>query len=125
METYDPLNGPDQREWNALDEDEHIMLVEQFHEDSNIQLPNLHLLSLIHVIVENQVAMGDQYIALKALERLMSEGLDRHDAIHAIGSVLTEYFHTTLQEKGGSSYSEEYDSSLNALTAEKWRQLEE
>jgi hypothetical protein len=41
-----------------------------------------------HVIVEKQVAMGDPPAAREALARLMGEGLDRHDALHAVGSVV-------------------------------------
>jgi len=41
-----------------------------------------------HVIVENQIAAGDSTVEPVTLARLMREGLDRHDAIHAIGSVL-------------------------------------
>jgi hypothetical protein len=40
------------------------------------------------VIVENQVALGDTFAARAVLLRLMAEGLDRHEAIYAIGSVL-------------------------------------
>jgi hypothetical protein len=45
-----------------------------------------------HVIVENQLAMGDATVVPATLARLMQEGLDRHDAIHAIGSVLVGIF---------------------------------
>jgi hypothetical protein len=45
---------------------------------------------MTHVIVENQVALGEAYPVQSVLLRLMEEGLDRHDAIHAIGSVLAE-----------------------------------
>lgn len=43
---------------------------------------------LIHVVVENQIALGDEIPVRRAVQRLMSEGLDRHDSIHAVGSVL-------------------------------------
>jgi hypothetical protein len=50
------------------------------------QSPKLH--GTMHAIVENQVALGDATVVPATLTRLMREGLDRHDAIHAIGSVL-------------------------------------
>jgi hypothetical protein len=49
---------------------------------------NKRLHATAHVIVENQAAMGDATVVPATLDRLMREGLDRHDAIHAIGSVL-------------------------------------
>jgi hypothetical protein len=43
-----------------------------------------------HVVVENQAAMGDATAVPATLARLMREGLERHDAVHAIGSVLMQ-----------------------------------
>jgi hypothetical protein len=45
--------------------------------------------AVMHVIIENQVALGDEVPAQRTLRRLMAEGLDRHQGIHAISSVLT------------------------------------
>jgi len=52
-----------------------------------------------HVIVENQVAAGDSTVVPVTLARLMREGLDRHDAIHAIGSVLMGIVFDVITEK--------------------------
>jgi len=43
-----------------------------------------------HGIVENQAAMGHATVVPTTLDRLMRDGLDRHDAVHAIGSVLLQ-----------------------------------
>lgn len=59
---------------------------------------NLH--ALAHVIVENQLA-EDLPEARRALERLLGEGLDRHDAIHAIASVLMGHFWNLLKKPQG------------------------
>jgi hypothetical protein len=42
---------------------------------------------MAHVVVENQVALGEATSVPEALDRLINEGLDRHDAVHAVGSV--------------------------------------
>ncbi|MGY4511289.1 hypothetical protein [Bradyrhizobium sp. USDA 3650] len=43
--------------------------------------------AVIHAVVESQIA--DRELPVRAAaQRLMSEGLDRHEAIHAIRSVL-------------------------------------
>jgi hypothetical protein len=39
-------------------------------------------------IAEDQIALGDEIPARRTLVRLMEEGLDRHEAIHAIDSAL-------------------------------------
>jgi len=52
----------------------------------------------------------------------MGEGLDRHDAVHAIGAVLVGYMHDPI---GGGELetdpNEAYYEELKALTAESWR----
>jgi hypothetical protein len=44
--------------------------------------------------------MGDATAAPATLDRLMREGLDRHDAVHAIGSVLIGIVFDTLKNPG-------------------------
>jgi hypothetical protein len=77
---------------------------------------------LTHVIVENQVALGDAYPVKSVLLRLMEEGLSRHDAIHGIGLVLAERLFAGLREEGQpADLNAEYLEKLNRLTAESWR----
>jgi len=119
---YDPKSPPDPGEWLRLDEAERIELVLRHHRHARVQLPNAHLHATIHVVVENQVALGDQFPARRTLERLQLEGLDRHDAVHAIGSVLAKHMHDLL--KGGppaGDLNDPYRTELEALTAESWR----
>lgn len=54
-------------------------------------MPDVHLHAIIHAVVENQIAMGDEYPVQKTSKRLVREGLNRHNAIHPIGSVLMKY----------------------------------
>jgi hypothetical protein len=50
-------------------------------------LPNERLHAATQLIVENRVALGKAYPVRSVLFRLMEEGLDRHDAIHADSSI--------------------------------------
>jgi hypothetical protein len=52
----------------------------------------------------------------------MSEGLDRHDALHAIGSVLAEHIHGMFTDKPVSEDHSEYFDRLLQLSAQSWRQ---
>src|SRR5260370_24212594 len=88
MKRYDPLKRPEPEAWQLLDEQERLNLVEDFHRRARVQLPNAKVHAVIHVIVENQIALGDEIPVKRTVQRLMSEGLDRHDAVHAVGSVL-------------------------------------
>ena len=87
---YDPHNHSVSAAWPVLEESERMRLVERYHRKQRIRLPNLTIHAAIHVMVENQVALGEQFPVRAVLLRLMEEGLDRHEAIHAIGSVLSE-----------------------------------
>jgi hypothetical protein len=86
---YNARAAPDPRAWLERDEQERIDLVIKYHHRNRQPMgqdPLAH--SAVHVAVENQVAMGDVTVVSATLARLMREGLDRHDAIHAIGNVL-------------------------------------
>ncbi len=118
---YDPYQHIASEAWQALDESERIESVRRYHRRNRIRLPNERLHAAIHVIVENQVALGDAFLARAVLLRLMEEGLDRHEAVHAIGSVLSEQLFSALKEGGGADLNARYVEKLNRLTAESWR----
>jgi len=122
MKKYNPNQAPDPEEWNALDDSERLVLIEDYHKCKRINLPNQVLHATIHAVVENQIAMGDEFNAAETLDRLISEGLDRHEAIHAIGSVLAEHIYNMLKGEMSDFTHSQYFSQLNELTAEKWRE---
>jgi hypothetical protein len=85
---YDPLEEPDPEEWLSLDEGERLLLVEDYHRRARVCLPNIKVHAAMHVVVETQIALGDEIPVPRMALRLLDEGLDRHEAIHAIASVL-------------------------------------
>lgn len=119
---YDPLKPPDPERWLATDEWTRIEAVERYHRKQRIRPPNARLHATIHTVVENQVALGDETPAAATLQRLMSEGLDRHEAIHAIGSVLAEQM--WMIQKGEGDPDDDpnpaYFAALERLTKESW-----
>ena len=122
MERYDPENEPIPHEWMALDEGERIHMVEQFHRDADVQVPNLSAHATFHVIVENQLALPNQVVVRDTVQRLVREGLSRHDAIHAIASVLAVRVHELLHPAASVANSEaKYHAKLRRLTAKRWR----
>lgn len=119
---HDPLEPPDPEEWLLLDESERIELVERHHRRAKERVPNLTLHAAIHAVVETQSALGGETPVRRTLERLQSEGLDRHDAVHAVGSVLAA--HMVVLMKGdlpGEGSSAVYEAQVEALTAEGWK----
>ncbi|HET9226091.1 MAG TPA: DUF1841 family protein [Thermoanaerobaculia bacterium] len=123
MKSYDPDIAPDPVTWLALGEPERLELVERAHEQEFDDLPNPTLHFAMHVVIETQVAMGDELPVAGHLSRLLSEGLERHDAIHAIASVLAEHMFNMMKRPSRSSRdpNEPYYAALARLSARKWR----
>ena len=119
---YDPNKTPVPDIWLALDEAERIMLSAAYHKRIGAKLPNRRLHATIHVVIENQLAEGIPLV-LDTLNRLTADGLDRHDAIHAIGSVLTKHiFHVMKGKATSPDPNDAYFQDLKELTASAWLQ---
>ena len=124
MKRYDPNRAPEPAEWLELDEQERIVLAERFHRKVHEPAQSLKAHAIVHAVVETQIALNDPPSARDALTRLMSEGLDRHEAIHAIGSVLTDYLFEAFRGPGAKDTSNAaYAQDLSRLTAASWRAL--
>ena len=122
MNKYDPDKSPTPADWLDLDEQKRILLVEAFHRRQKTPLPNAKLHGLIHVVVENQIALKEEAV-VATLARLQREGLTRHDALHAIGSVLVEYIYELMRPEGAETNDtyKRYRERLPRLTAKGWR----
>ena len=78
--------------------------------------------AITHVIVENQIAMGDATVVPATLDRVMREGLNRHDAVHAIASVLMGVVLDVFKNPGKQvDINAQYGRELAELTAASWR----
>ena len=120
MEDYDPNRDPDVDEWLELDEQERLLLIEDYHRRHQMLARSPEGHALIHAIVENQLA-GEEPVVVATFARLRREGLDRHDSVHAIGSILADHMETLL--KGGQNEPglvEHYYRALEKLSARKW-----
>lgn len=122
MNKYDPHDAPSPDEWNSLDETERLIRIESFHREAGIKLPNQRIHAAIHAAVENQVALEGETPVGETIGRLITEGLDRHDAVHAVGGVLAEHLHGLMTGQGTAAFQEkEYFEELRQLTAARWR----
>jgi hypothetical protein len=122
MSAYNPDASPVPTAWLQTDEGERIEMVSAYHRREKVTLPDAKLHAVIHVVVENQIALGEE-IVVETLARLQREGLGRHDALHAIGSVLAENLYELMQEDR-DSVDEPYRmylQRLETLTASSWR----
>lgn len=121
MKKYDPNQPVDPEAWLAMDEDKRIRLVEDYHRRKRIEAPDLTVHALFQTLVENQVALGDEIPVRKTLHRLMEEGLSRHDALHAIGCVLSARIWEHQRDRRQWD-DEAYHRQLEELTPEKWHE---
>jgi len=71
--------------------------------------------------VENQLAMAVEPVPA-TMARLVRQGLTRHDAIHAIGTVLSGDMFEIMQGNAKTWNPRRYDKRLKKLTAKRWRQ---
>jgi hypothetical protein len=119
---YDPEQAPNPKYWLSMDEAQRIALVVQHHRQEREKLPNVRLHSTLHVIIENQLTEAIPAVK-EALSRLMAEGLDRHEALHAIASVLaTHLFHQMKGQSKPVDPNDPYFKDLSSLTARSWRE---
>ena len=58
---YDADEQPDPDVWLELDETERLNLVIDYHRRTGVQLENLEPHAVTHVVVENQVALGEAH----------------------------------------------------------------
>lgn len=120
---YDASQDIPSRDWLALDEEARVQAVERHHRSlgtAHAPTPRPRLHAALHVVVENQLALGDPPEVASALQRLRREGLSRHDAVHALLGVAAEHVLATLS--AGEKFDREaYGRALASLSAERYR----
>jgi hypothetical protein len=123
VKKYDPDHAPNPAEWLRLDEQLRIALCAEHHRRTVDDDPaNIQAHAAFHAIVENQIAENYEP-AVRAAARLAGEGLTRHEAIHAIASVLVEYLYeaSKLSEKQAIEVMKvDYRAALEWLIKDRW-----
>lgn len=122
--SYNPEKQPLSADWLAMPEGERIRIFSTHHMVNREKSGNAKAHAAIHVIVENQVATGFGP-TMRAFERLMKQGLSRHDSIHAVGSVLSEYMFSALREPAtadSAALQSQINAAIERLDAESWRE---
>jgi len=98
---YDADLAPDPSAWLGAAEDVREQAVRAYHarltDQPPVAKPGLH--TALHVIVENQLAAGDPEETAATLHRLVSAGTTRHEAIHAVASVVVREMDAVVRQK--------------------------
>jgi hypothetical protein len=124
MKKYNPVHSPDSAQWLKLTEQQRIQFAEAYHRSARIKLPNLKTPAVFHAIVENQIAEGLAPV-VRAVGRLMHEGLSRHDAIHAIGFVVAEHLSAAFKAEvpdDADTAQARYAAAVEQLDGRSWRE---
>lgn len=121
MEKYEPESAPDPETWLALDQGDRLYLVTEYVKqfENDLEEPAKRVHAAIHVIVENQIAMQEEP-APETCERLVREGLGRHEAIHALGAVISEDMFEIMKGNKDAPF-EKYKGRMKKLTAKRWK----
>lgn len=110
---YDPEQAPDPGLWLSLSEDQRLLAAARSHR-REAEDPAFKLHVCLHAVVETQLAEGLP-AARAALERLEGAGVSRHEAVHAIGRVLSEHLTALLQHESGEPSHAPYFEALERL----------
>jgi len=119
---YDPDVAPDASEWLALPEAERMRLAQSYHVAARIKVPSMKAHAALHAAIENQIASGFGP-SKRAISRLESEGLSRHEALHAIGSVVASFMYELGQgqtESQRASFQSRMGNAIENLHAKSW-----
>ena len=121
MQEYNPSNSIDADEWLEVDELMRSELVRKFHRGLDKPLPEDSLPghALIHVIVENQIATNIELVP-ETIAKLVRQGLDRHEAVHAIGALISAQMFNLAQGNIEKFCTVKYKRQLKKLTAKRW-----
>ena len=117
---YDPERAPDPSGWLQHDEAEQLDAVLRYHKKIGFKAGSVKIHAVVHTAIETQLAEGYKAVC-DALERLLSEGLDRHEALHAVGAIFAEQLHAVLTTRTDFD-NEKYERGLSELTVASWRQ---
>lgn len=119
---YDPEVGPDPNLWLTTDESEQEDAVMRYCMANEADLPGVYLHAHIHMAVETQVAMGGEIPVAETLRRLMADGLGRHEAIHAVGWVLSQHMVDAVRNPAeGAELDLQYYERLGKFTVAQWQ----
>lgn len=122
IQSYDPSIAPDPAEWLALDESDRTALVEKYHRNARETAGSMTLHATLHAIVENQIALNDPPEVAQKLRSLVAGGLDRHPALHVLGTAVAEMIVGASKGQTGDPVRR-YICLVRRLTVKKWLRM--
>ena len=121
---YDPATPLTPREWLSIDAHERVRLVKNYLLSSKARMRDVKMSAHFLAAAENSVAEGFRP-ARRAVERLMSEGLSRPEAMQALASTLQAHpVHAIAGPKELSARDRQLalNAALDSLSAAGWNE---
>ena len=121
--SYNPESPPAPGEWLQLPEHERVRIVATYHMVHRLKSGSAKAHAALHAIVENQAATG-YGPTVRALARLQRQGLSRHEAVHAVGSIVSGFMFAAMNspsQPDSHALQSAINSRIEALDAQSWR----
>ncbi|MEO6280047.1 hypothetical protein [Roseateles sp.] len=116
---YDADRPLEPAAWLALKPAEKLRLAVTFHASKRLASGRYKSHAPMHVALEDRVARREAPV-VHALARLQQQGMTRHDALHAVGDVLTEHLRLLDTAPGpiaAGAWQRRFNEALEQLQA--------
>ena len=80
----------------------------------NGMIVNPFVHTVLHVIIDRQLQLGDPEYVVAAYKRLTDQDTESHEALHAIMAIFAD-LHFASTRRGGQFDSLDYESQINGL----------
>lgn len=87
-----------------------------FPQEIDGQIVNPFVHTVLHTVIDRQILNQDPEFVAETHRRLMSEGLDEHESLHAIISEYADLYFSSVRRGGGQFDSLEYQSRLERIS---------
>ncbi len=87
-------------------------------QEINGQVVNPFVHTVLHVIVDKQIADESPEFVAETHRRLLQEGLDEHESLHVIISIFADLYFSSVRRGGGQFDQLEYESRLEQVSVE-------
>ena len=81
----------------------------------NGMIVNPFVHTVLHVIIDRQLQLGDPDYVAAAYKRLIDQGMESHEALHSIIAIFAN-LHFASTRRGGQFDSLDYESQINNLS---------
>lgn len=89
-----------------------------YPQEINGQVVNPFVHTVLHAIVDKQILNGDPDFVAETYNRLMNEGMDEHDCLHAIIAIYAELYFANFRKGSQFDYLD-YSSRLSQISFQK------